>query len=66
VLPKDFIDFLNFIDKYPTTVLSINLLEHQLLRYMKHNNILPDHEIHGLIAKYQLKHLYLSVHKKHA
>ena len=61
VLPKDFVNFLNFIDKYPTNVLSIDLLENQLIDYIRKFNNLHDHVIDAFIVKYQLKYLYLSL-----
>jgi hypothetical protein len=65
ISPEEFVDFLNLIDKYPTDILSIDLLENQLIYYTNKYDILMNNDINALIIKYQLKHMYLSVHQKY-
>ena len=55
----DFVDFLNFIDRYPTDILSIGLLEKEIIIYMDKNKIYEDEIINNICKKYQLKYLYL-------
>lgn len=59
ILPEDFVDFLKLIDQYPTTVLAIDKLEIQLIKYIDKNKIIFDEEIDMIISKYHLKHMYL-------
>jgi hypothetical protein len=65
ILPEDFVDFLNFIDKYPTDILLINLLEHRIIQYIDKYNISKNDNINKLTMRYQLKHLYLYTHQKY-
>ncbi len=66
VLPLDLIKFLNFIDQYPTKVLSLSLkvIQKNLVKYLiKHRiNICPT--LMDLCDKYKLKDLYLLNHLK--
>ena len=55
----DFIDFLIFIDKYPTDILSIDLMEISLIYYMRKYDIRPNDQIMSICNKYQLKELFL-------
>jgi hypothetical protein len=64
ILPEDFIDFLNFIDKYPTDRLSVNLLENQIIYYIDKYNVPNISDIDSLVSRYQLKQLYLSIYQK--
>ncbi len=61
ILPKDFNSFLNLIDEFPTDVLSIDILEIKLVKYMKKNSneLTLDHQIKNFSIKYQLKIMYL-------
>lgn len=61
VLIDDFTDFLLFIDKYPTKVLSIDKYELQIVGYMIENKIPVNNQINELCQKYELKHMYLYI-----
>jgi hypothetical protein len=56
---NDFHKFLNFIDKYPTRDLSIDLLEMSLIKYMEKNNIPFNDVIKKFCRKYHLKYMIL-------
>ena len=60
----DFKQFIEFIDQYPTDILSIDKIEHQILNYLLNHNISPDVWMEGLVARYGLKYLYLCMHNK--
>jgi NADH:ubiquinone oxidoreductase subunit E len=60
----DLMLFLNFIDRYPTTFLSINLIEQVLITYLKNHNIEINIHIKELCERYQLKYLYIYIHNQ--
>ncbi len=64
IYAEDLIQFLNFIDQYPTKMLSMESIEKSLVSYLNNNKIEIeiDSEILNLCRKYQLKHLYLYIH----
>ena len=55
IKPIDFIDFLHFIDKNPTTALSVNRLDCQIVEYIDKNNILSKSNI-DVLKRLSLKH----------
>lgn len=59
-----FMEFLLFLDKYPTTVLSINTLEDQIVKYLINHKILCNNNTYldNMCARYKLKKLYLYIH----
>ena len=59
ILPGDLKQFLMFIDQYPSKVVSIDLLEKDLILYMDKNLILVDEYMMNICIKYQLKYMYL-------
>jgi len=71
---NDFIKFIEFIDQYPTDVLSIDLLEDAIAQYIDNDIIKNDgtddlhlktlDQIKKIIIKYKLKKLYLYYHNK--
>ncbi len=62
---NDFIQFLKLIDQYPTKILSIHLLQKDLIIYMNKNKIQPNEFINNMCAKYQLKYMYLYLRQNH-
>lgn len=58
----DFIFFLKFIEQYPTTFMTINSLEKQMLEYIKKHEIKCDNYFMILSLKYQLKAMYIYIH----
>jgi hypothetical protein len=65
--PMDMIDFLKFIDQYPTSDLQIDLMEGQLVEYIdKHFDLIQGARgyLMDICSKYRLKYLYLSMHNK--
>ncbi len=61
---NDFIQFLHFIDQYPTINLSIELLEKDIVQYMLKHNIVIDPWIREVCKRYRLKYLYLMINEK--
>ncbi len=64
IYPLDFYDFVNFIDRYPTTITSIDLLEDQMIYYIEINSIPINDSLTQIISRYGLKNMYLYVHNK--
>ena len=60
----DFKQFIDFIDRYPTDVLSIDRIEGHILNYFVNHNVSPDEWIKGWVSRYRLKYLYLYTHNK--
>ncbi len=60
----DIINFLKFIDQYPSMVLSIDHLESEIIKYFDKNKIEYDDYMINLCLKYQFKILYLDMHNK--
>ena len=58
IRPDNFIQFLKFIDQYPTKILSIDQIEKEIIMYMIKNQIQPNEYILNMCTKYQLKRLY--------
>lgn len=56
---EDIIQCLMHIDQYPMTHLSIDLLEHDLIKYFEKNNICNNAYIKNMVDKYQMKAIYL-------
>lgn len=61
---EHFIDFLKFIDMYPTSCCSIDQSEEQIIKYINENDIKYDDYLKELCDKYQLKSLYLDYYNK--
>jgi hypothetical protein len=61
---EHFIDFLKFIDQYPTSVISIDLIENQIIRFINRYDIPINNMIEYICSRYQLKYLYLYMHTK--
>jgi ankyrin repeat protein len=62
--PVDFINFLRFIDQYPTIYLSISLIENLIIRYMDQNNIRYNDYLKDMSIRYKLENMYLDIHNK--
>ncbi len=69
--PKNIIEFLSFIDQYPTESLSINKLEQEIVDLFEQN--VPSEEtnkisfsskLEEMCEKYKLKSLYLLIHNE--
>ena len=60
----DFYNFISFIDRYPTTVTSINDLEDQIIDYIETNKIEINEYMMNIVMRYKLKNMYLHVHNK--
>ncbi len=60
--PEYFIEFLKFIDQYPTIYVSINLMEDDIIKYMKKYDIPYDDYMNELCHRYGLKIMYLNNH----
>lgn len=62
--PIYFIDFLKFIDQYPTVHCSLDKIQSQIVNYMERNKIEHNDFFVEICSKYKLKHLYLYMHNK--
>ena len=62
--PENLVHFLDFIDQYPTDILSIDALEMDLIKYLDKHEIKCVAYIKNVSTKYQLKHLYVWVHNQ--
>ena len=64
VKPPDLKVFINFIDQYPTTTISINNLEQQIIQFFDHNKLDYTNfdDLKDIFIKYRLKYLYLYLH----
>lgn len=61
---EEFIEFLKFIDQYPTFYCSIKINENQIVRYINKNKVPDSDYLKYLCEKYQLKSMYLNMHNK--
>ncbi len=59
-----FIQFLKFIDLYPTEYISIDLMEKKIIKYSNENDIIYDDYFKQITIRYQLKIMYLDMHIK--
>ncbi len=64
IYPEDIYQFLKFIDRYPSTVVTIQNLEFALIEYFERNNISINEEIKNICERYEFKYLYLHMHIK--
>ncbi len=62
--PQHFMNFIKFIDQYPTTYLSIDILENQIIRYMEKNEIKYNDYLDRICDRYKLVHMFLDIHNK--
>ena len=60
----DLISFIKFIDQYPSNVLSIHLLENEIIEYLDQHQITPNDYLMSICTKYQLKNLYIYIHNQ--
>ncbi len=58
----DLISFLKFIDQYPSDYLSIDIIENQLVNYLKIHSIKPNDYIIKISLRYKLKVMYIFIH----
>ena len=61
--PKDMLQFLRFVEQYPSTVLTIESLELQLIRYIESNNIELNDDYLELFTRCKLKRMYYYLHE---
>ena len=64
IAPGDIIQFIKFIDQYPTQTLSINKLEFKILEYFENEEIVCGSELDDICDRYKLKLLYLYLHNE--
>jgi len=64
IIPSDFIQFIRFIDKYPTTILSIEKLEHTLVDHIeKYDLDCDEYEyLESICIRYRLKYMCICMH----
>ena len=62
--PMYFIDFLKFIDQYPTVDVQIDKIQMQIIDYMDRHIIHYDQYLCDLCSKYETKYMYLYMHNK--
>jgi len=64
--PRDFIQFLKFIHQYPTTVISIEQLEYQIIDYFESNKLnYNDYQyLKDMVKQYKLYDIYLDARNK--
>jgi len=64
IKPTDFYNFISFIDRYPTTITSIDFLEDQIIDYIETHGIEFNEQMINIIMRYRLKNMYLYLHNK--
>lgn len=64
VAQGDIIQFIKFIDQYPTQTLSIDILEPNIVEYFELENIKCGSELDDICDRYKLKLLYLYLHNE--
>lgn len=62
--PEHWINFLKFIDQYPTINVQIDKIQIEIIDYMAKHNLDYDPYLVDLCQKYQLKYIYLDMHNK--
>ena len=61
---KDTLNFVKLIDRYPTTILTVDKFEYEIIEYLKKNSIRSDNYIKGLCERYKMKYLYIHLHNE--
>ena len=61
----DFIQFLKFIDQYPTIYLSVSKCEKEIVQYMLEHDVRVIQCVKDMCNRYQLKHLYIHICHKY-
>lgn len=66
IKPSDLSVFIKFIDQYPTTIVSVDRLEEQIIQFFDNNklNYCDFDDLKNIFIRYRLKYLYLHVHNK--
>ena len=64
ILPNDLITFLMFIDQYPTTILSIDQIETDLIMFIDLNKLEINDYMMEMCKKYKLKSMYMYFHQR--
>ena len=65
IINVDDIDhFIQFVDRYPTTVISINTMEDQIINYFDSNKITFSQNMRDIFIRYRLKRTYISMHNQ--
>ena len=62
--PADIDQFIQFINQYPTSVVSIDLMENMIINYFDSNKITISQSMKEIFVRYRLKCLYLYMHNK--
>jgi len=60
----DIYQFIRLIDQYPTTTLSIDQIEKQIIRFFLKNDIKFDNLMKDICERYRLKSMYLYIHNQ--
>lgn len=61
---EDIFEFIKFLDQYPSTELSLDKLEADLVEYFEANNIHFNEIIRDICKRYKFKYMYLHMHNK--
>lgn len=65
VKPEDFYNFISLVDMFPAVEhYNMKTIETEIIHYIKKYEINVTPQLHEIIDKYQLRHLYAYVHKK--
>jgi hypothetical protein len=64
IAPGDIIQFIKFIDQYPTQTLSIDKLELKIVEYFEHEDIKCGSDLNEICDRYKLKLLYMYLHNQ--
>ena len=62
--PMDIFDFIKFVDQYPTSSLSIDSLEGDIVKYFNERNIDYNDTMKEICNRYGLKLMYMDMHNK--
>ena len=62
IISSDFVQFIKFIDKYPTRILSMEQLEYALIDHITKHGIDSDNYLESMCIRYKLKYMYAHIH----
>lgn len=62
ILPSDITAFIRFIDRHPTTIISIEKLEKQIIDFFEKNKLNYNDDLRNIFIRYRLKYIYLHMH----
>jgi len=64
IVPVDIFNFIKFVDQYPTSSLSIELLEGDIVKYFNEKKIDYNDTMKEICNRYGLKLMYMDMHNK--